>query len=209
MRLAFILELRKKDKSRTPHVDKSSLQQKPIQETFANEVSNMLRLSNPDELTSEELSDKIRSVPVAAAQNVLPVKTKDKFSSEFTTGTIRLIQQKRKLWLFLQKSGKRITRSLRETYRKLCRDTKQAISSDRITLLESEAKQLSDTFKQDRFKGYKLLKRQHRSRSKAVMPPEADFTEHYRAHYQLGTEEPLDISSCSLPPTASDDLLSC
>ena len=62
----------------------------------------MLRLSNPDELTSEELSDKIRSVPVAAAQNVLPVKTKDKFSSEFSTDTIQLIQQKRKLWLFLQ-----------------------------------------------------------------------------------------------------------
>ena len=40
------------------------------------------------------------------------------------------------------------------------------------------------------------------------MPPEADFTEHYRAHYQIGSEEPLDISSCALPPTASDNSLS-
>ena len=97
MRLAFILELRKKDKSTTPHVDKSSVQQKPIQEAFANEVSNMLKLSNPDELASDELSDKIRSVPDAAAQNFLHVITKDKFSSEFSTDTIRLIQQKRTL----------------------------------------------------------------------------------------------------------------
>ena len=94
MRLAFILELRKKDKSTTPHVDKSSVQQKPIQEAFANEVSNMLKLSNPDELASDELSDKIRSVPDAAAQNFLHVITKDKFSSEFSTDTIRLIYNK-------------------------------------------------------------------------------------------------------------------
>ena len=109
MRLAFILELRKKISQEHHTLTNLLFNKKPIQETFANEVSNMLRLSNPDELTSEELSDKIRSVPVAAAQNGLPVKNKDKFSSEFSTDTIRLIQQKRKLWLFLQKSGKRIT----------------------------------------------------------------------------------------------------
>jgi len=43
-----------------------------------------------------------------------------------------------------------------------------------------------------------FLKQQHRTRTKAVMPPETDFTEHYRTHYQLGAEEPLEVvfTSC-------------
>ena len=39
------------------------------------------------------------------------------------------------------------------------------------------------------------------------MPPVSDFTEHYRTHYQLGTEEPLEVTSCSLPTSTSDDTL--
>ena len=40
------------------------------------------------------------------------------------------------------------------------------------------------------------------------MPPEAEFTEHYRQHYQLGSEEPIEVSGCELPPLAPDDTLS-
>ena len=50
-----------------------------------------------------------------------------------------VIKRKRKLWLYLQKSGKRITRSMRDTYRSLCKDVKVAISTDRVTSLEIEA----------------------------------------------------------------------
>ena len=97
---------------------------------------------------------------------------------------------------------------MREVYHNLCRDMKRSISADRIALLEKEATELADTFKQDRFKGYRLLKRQHRSRTKAVMPPEKDFTEHYRVQYQLGTEVPLEVAGCELPASPLDDILS-
>ena len=92
---------------------------------------------------------------------------------------------------------------MREIYRGIRRDTRHSISADRIALLEKEAAELSDTFKQDRFKGYRLLKRQHRTSTKAVMPPEKEFTEQYRTQYQLGTEVPLEVSSCALPASPS------
>ena len=88
------------------------------------------------------------------------------------------------------------------------RETKRSTSSDRIATLEKEARELDDAFRLNRFKGYRLLKQQHRTRTKAVMPPEADFTEHYRTHYQLGTEEPLEVHGCALPASLSDDTLS-
>ena len=53
-----------------------------------------------------------------------------------------------------------------------------------------------------------LLKRQHRTKSKAVLPPEADFTKHYSTHYELGAETPLSVSGCELFPSDSDELLS-
>ena len=40
------------------------------------------------------------------------------------------------------------------------------------------------------------------------MPPEKNFTEHYREHYKLGHESPLEVSSCELPPCEKDDTLS-
>ena len=40
------------------------------------------------------------------------------------------------------------------------------------------------------------------------MPPEADFTSHYSIHYKTGTEEPLLVHSCNLPPSEDDDTLS-
>ena len=79
---------------------------------------------------------------------------------------------------------------------------------DRNALLEKEATELSNAFKVYSFKGYSLLKRQDRTRSKAVMPPESDFTNHYRAHYQPGTETPLEIHGSALPPSESDNHLS-
>ena len=57
------------------------------------------------------------------------------------------------------------------------------------------------------FSGYSLLKQQHRTRSKAVLPPESDFTEHYRSHYELGTESPLTVHGCELPVSVSDEAL--
>ena len=95
--------------------------------------------------------------------------------------------------------------ALQDTYRSLRRETKRSTSSDRIATLEKEALELDDAFRLNRFKGYRLLKQQHRTRTKAVMPPEADFTEHYRTHYQLGTEEPLEVHDCTLPASLFDD----
>ena len=168
----------------------------------------MLAQSDPEQLDSDTVSNMLRSVPIAAAEKVLPKIAKSQFPNEFSGGTIELIQRKRELWKFLQKSGRRVTRSLRDTYRSLCRETKCAIASDRIVTLEREAAELSSAFKQDWFKGYSLLKRQHRSRVKAIMPPEKDFTEHYREHYKLGHESPLEVSSCELPPCEKGDTLS-
>lgn len=55
--------------------------------------------------------------------------------------------------------------------------------------------------------GYSLLKRQHKTRTKAILPPVSDFTSHYRSHYELGDESPLDLQTCELPPSTNDDTL--
>ena len=129
------------------------------------------------------------------------MKAKEQYPEEFTPNTVTLIHRKRKLWKFIQKSGRRITRLLRATHRTLCIVVKRSIKLDRNALLENEAVELSNAFKVCRFKGYSLLKKQHRTRSKAVMPPEPDFTTHYRTHYQPGTETPLEVHGCALPPS--------
>ena len=176
-------------------------------EAFKQDITNKLGTLDPEQLPTEELSDKIRNVPVSAAKSVLPPKKRERFPQEFSTDTIEMIKRKRKLWKFLQKSGRRITRSMRDEFSKLRKDTKRAISNDRILLLEKEASDLSAAFAKCKFKGYKLLKKQHQTRTKAVMPPEAEFTEHYRSHYQQGAEEPLTIHGCNLPPLHTDDTL--
>ena len=96
---------------------------------------------------------------------------------------------------------------MREQYRALCRDTKLAVKKDWIDLLEKEAGDLADAFTENTFKGYSLLKRQHRTRSKPVMPTVSEFSEHYRAHYQLGTEVPIEVAGCAPPPSLDDDTL--
>ena len=118
-----------------------------------------------------------------------------------------MIHRKCRLWTFLQKSGRRILRSLSSEYRSLCRETKRAIKNDRNALLEQEASELSKAFSENTFKGYSLLKQQHRTRTNAILPPESDFTDHYRSHYEPGDEVPLELHSCELPPCADDDTL--
>ena len=98
--------------------------------------------------------------------------------------------------------------SHRTAHRKLCQDCKKAIASNRNRVLETEASELAEAFSQDRFKGYKLLKQQHSKSTNAIMPPEAEFTNHYKNHYQPGPETPLVVSGCELGPSLEDDSLS-
>ena len=84
--------------------------------------------------------------------------------------------RKRKQWKFLHKAGQRITRAKRDTHRSLGCDTKRSVSLDRIAMLEKEALALSEAFRVNRFGGYKILKQQHRTRLKAIFPPEAEIT---------------------------------
>ena len=156
------------------------------EQRFQNTVTETLGSDNPDVISTEQLSTNIRSSLTSAARSALPQKARAKFPDEFSPETIQLIHQKREQWKVLQKSGRRITRSLRDSYRKTCRDTKHAIKRDRNARLNKEATELMAAFNQDTFKGYSLLKQQHRKRSKAVLPPEGDVTAHYHAHYQLG-----------------------
>ena len=189
-------------------VNNSSLLDKDIREAFQSEVSNLLGDTDPQELSTAELSKAVRSAPIEAAKQVLPPMVKRKFPPEFSAETINLINQKRDSWRLLQKSGKRVMGSHREAHRKLCQDCKKAIASDRNRVLETEASELAEAFSQDRFKGYKLLKQQHSKSTNAIMPPEAEFTNHYQNHYQPGPEMPLDVSGCELGPSLEDDSLS-
>ena len=206
--LCFRPRIQKAAKSKQRHLDKLALRNQDIKTAFQTEVSNILGDDDPDLLTSDKLSTSIRSAPITAAEKTLPQLVKTKYPNEFQAETIKLIEQKRTLWKFLQKSGKRVTRSTRDAYRTLCRNCKRAISIDRNRKLELEAVELSKAFAENRFKGYSLLKRQHRVRTKAIMPPERDFTDHYKTHYQLGPEEPIHLAGCDLANSASDETLS-
>ena len=180
---------------------------KSVNEAFQQEISTSLGDLDPQTLSSDELASKIRSVASESARKHIPAKRKAKFPEEFTKETIGLIRRKRELWKSMQTSGMRVTRSCREQYRSICRETKNAIKVDRNAKLEREATELADAFRQDTFKGYSMLKRQHKTRSKAVLPPEADFTSHYRSHYELGPETPVEVHGCELPISDSDETL--
>ena len=188
-------------------VNNRSLLDKETSEAFRSEVSTLLGDTDPQELSTDELSKAVRSAPVEAAKQVLP-PFKRKFPPEFSAETINLINQKRDSWRLLQKSANRVMRSHRKAHRKLCQDCKKAIASDRNRVLETEAAELAEAFSQDRFKGYKLLKQQHSKSTNAIMPPEAEFTHHYQTHYQPGPEMPLNVSGCELGPSLEDDTLS-
>ena len=178
-----------------------------LRKSYSESVSSTLSNSDPETLSSEILAAQARSAMLSSAQNVVPRKLKTKFPVEFTEDTIALIQLKSKLWRDMQRSGTRVTRAIRANYKQVCMQTKQAIRSDRNTKLEQEAAQLNAAFEENTFKGYSLLKKQFRSRSKAVLPPESDFTDHYKSHYELGPEPPAVVYGCELPPSTSDDNL--
>jgi hypothetical protein len=146
--LTFRPRLAKPSRLQLPSSDNRALLDQDICNAFQADISNKLGARDPD-----HLSNTIRTIPVSVAKNVLPRKTKPKFPVEFSAQTIDLIHRKRKLWKFLQKSGQQITRSMHDIYRSLRRDTKRSISVDRIALLEKEAYELADAFKQNRFKG--------------------------------------------------------
>ena len=186
----------------------NALNDEAVKTAFQREVDQLIGDANPEDVASDELASSIRSATVSAAANVIPVRQKHKFPCEFSPETISLIHRKRRLWSFMQKSGRRVTRSLRTTFRSLCRDTKQAIKRDRNNLLEQEASELDSAFNENTFKGYALLKRQNRNRINAILPPASDFSNHYRAHYALGDEEPLEVTGCDLASSVSDDTLS-
>ena len=205
--LNFRPRISKRKSNRPPALDKSALRDANVQEAYQEHVTSLLGQSDPETLSSDTISTNIRSSLVRAAETVLPVKQKTKFPEEFSAVTIAAIKQKRKMWKYLQRAGRRITRSMRGTFRSLCREVKRSVSLDRTVSLEREAIELSNAFEEDRFKGYKLLKQQHRSRTSAIMPPESEFTDHYRDHYQLGQEDPITIDSCNLPPLETDDVL--
>ena len=109
--------------------------------------------SDPHTLSSDELASAIHSATVNSATKTIPAKQKFKFPKEFTKDTISLIHRKRKLWKFMQKSGVRVTRSIKDTYRAVCVETKRAIKADRNAKLELEAAELAQAFNQDTFKG--------------------------------------------------------
>ena len=191
----------------SPSLNIRALYEDGIKDAFQKDIEQSLGNANPADLPSEELASSIRSATVSAANKVIPVTQKSKFPQEFSQETISLIHRKRRLWTFLQKSGRRILRSLSSEYRSLCRETKRAIKSDRNALLEQETSELSKAFSENTFKGYSLLKQQHRTRTNAILPPESDFTDHYRSHYEPGDEVPLELHSCELSPCADDDTL--
>ena len=192
---------------REPLLDMRGFAQPNVRETFQNTVTHALGDTNPDEVPSDQLSSTIRNVTCEAARATIPTKSKSKFPEEFSPETIALIQQKRTVWRSMQNSGTRVTRSLSNSHRILCQQTKRSIRKDRNALLEKEAAELTSAFRENTFKGYSLLKQQHRSRTKTMLPPESDFTAHYRSHYQLGPEDPLEVAGCDLPPSTSDDTL--
>ena len=206
--LCFRPRLRKPTQAKPVNLNSRLLQDPNVRLTFQSEISSILGDTAPEEVSSEDLSRAIRSAPVTAATKVLPRIVKRKFPAEFSAETVQLIASKRDSWRLLQKSGKRLTRSKRNVHRALCKEVKKSIADDRNCRLESEAAQLSDAFSVSPFKGYSLLKQQHRKPTSAIMPPESDFTEHYRSHYQPGPEQPLHISSCDLPASGEDDTLS-
>ena len=133
--MIFRPRLQKRSSKSFPPVDISKLRDDiNIQQAFQQQVSEKLGLSDPKLLTTDELSSKIRTIPVNAAKSILPTKPKAKFPSEFTANTINLIGQKRAMWKRMQQSGQRFTRSMRESYRALCRNVKRSVSLETAML---------------------------------------------------------------------------
>ena len=91
----FRPRLEKRGTKRPAMVDKSALLNPGVCDNFQAEVTNLLGESDPLAMPTEELSNKIRTVPVIAAESVLPPKVKPKYPEEFTAATVDMIRQKR------------------------------------------------------------------------------------------------------------------
>ena len=85
--------IKKQTQKRTPLIENCKLRDSETQRAFELEVSKGLGSSNPETLTTDDLSSKIRTIPVEAAKTVLPVKPKPKFPSEFSAETVKLINK--------------------------------------------------------------------------------------------------------------------
>ena len=104
------------------------LQEPDIQSTFQAEINNILGEAVPEVVPTDELSKRVRSVAVEAAQKVLPRATKQKFPVEFSKETMELIASKRASWKLQQKSGKRFTRSNKAIHQSLCKRVKETVA---------------------------------------------------------------------------------
>jgi len=94
----------------SPTLDVWTLCQNDIKEAFQNEIETSLENAKTEEVPPEQIAASIRSATVSAAQKVIPGKCKLKHPQEFSQATIALIHRKRRLWTFLEKSGRRVTR---------------------------------------------------------------------------------------------------
>ena len=137
-----------------PSLDIHSLNDSNVKEAFQSEITSALQGLDPETLPSESLASTIRSVTTEAAQKTIPPKRKLVHRENLQPQTIALIQNKHKLYKFMQNSGIRVTRAVRERYRIVCRDVKRSINTDCNSILEHEATELAEAFSKDTFAGY-------------------------------------------------------
>ena len=97
-----------------------------VRKAFEEKVTSLLGVVDPETLSTDELADKIRHVPVTAASSVLPPIAKTKVPKRIFSQHYNLISRKRRLRILLQKAGKRITRTKNAGYRSLCQATTRA-----------------------------------------------------------------------------------
>ena len=76
--LSFRPRIEKRTVKQPTLIDKSALRDENIQVAFQAEITQLLGQSDPDTLSTETLSSKVRSAPVTAAETVLPPKVNKK-----------------------------------------------------------------------------------------------------------------------------------
>ena len=122
----------------SPKLNIRALTDSATERLFQSEVERSLGDRNPENLQSEVVASSIRSATVSSAKITLPVAQKSKFPSEFQPATVSLIHRKRRLWQRMQKSGRRVTRSLRSVFRSLCQEIKIDIKQDQTARREKD-----------------------------------------------------------------------
>ena len=89
--LCFRPRLRKPERTKPVNLNRRLLKDRDVRSAFQSEISNILGETAPEEVSSEDLSNLIRSAPVTAAKKVLPHITKRKYPPEFSAETIKHI----------------------------------------------------------------------------------------------------------------------